>query len=224
MYPIRRLAVALLPLAVLAGACGNDATTSAPSATAPAPTPSSAAAPGTTAASGPTSSTTTSRPGGATPKTTAVPATSTALVLKANGLGDISLGTPADDAMARLTPKLGPAEPKPGPDSVCPGHTSAYWPAKDVAVWFDTDGNFEGWTVRKAGSGATADGVGVGTDLPALRRNFGDKLHVGENSLGHGWWAEGVSPDQAGFVGLLDQPGEAGRVISIWSGFTCTAH
>jgi hypothetical protein len=153
------------------------------------------------------------------------PGAPTALVLRPGAIGDINFGVTKAETVARLIAVLGPpAEQAKGTDSVCPNNTYARWPTPGVSVWFEQDGGLVGWSARQSAAGATPEGIAVGSDVAALRRAYGARLRMGESSLGHSFNVVGPSDESPTIVGLVDKPSDDGKVESLWSGFTCTAH
>jgi hypothetical protein len=174
------------------------------------PVPSSAAA--TTSASTPVPGTTAGTTAG-----TAV------LVLQTDGLGvlvgpatirQLPFGsTTLSTLKTVLTNTLG--APKTSPDPECGQGPRTSLTSGSMTALFDGT-KFVGWTADSRGKHpySTADGIGIGSTLAAVRKAYGP-VTVTNDSLG----PEFSTP--SGLGGLLSSTAATGKVVTLYAGETC---
>ena len=152
------------------------------------------------------------------------PAVGRKLALRAGGLDDIEFGAPAATTLKQLEAKLGPTEGGgPGHPEICPGYRIHTWHDRDTAVFFTPEGALAGWEIRSAASGATAEGVTVGSDVATLRRAYGPQLTIEETSLGEEFTVAEKPRGERTLSGIVEGPGDAAKIIGLWSGYICAA-
>jgi hypothetical protein len=206
----RRLSVAALGLALLAAGCDTGST---PSSSAGSVTPTTL--PPSAVPDQPTSST--------------APLRAAELMLAADGLGPVTLGTQAAVAMNRLTQALGPAE-KPTmipPTSGCDATRIFRW--KNFAVLINEvtarsggKPGLVGWRLGVPAAGSldleTDKGIGLGATVRALKAAYGESVTIGSGPAGPTFE---IATPKGAISGQLDGPGDAARIRTLQAGTVC---
>lgn len=237
-------ALALVAVVVLALPGGQGSTdslfatspSSAPSASAPAPTaePTSAPTPEPTpevtsaptpvavspSPAGPEQPVATAPPAGPPPTrepaTSPPPAPAGRIELRGDDLLVTRVGAPRAQAVAAVTAVLGPPSEDPSSTTRCVASMQEVaWPEFTLA--FDEAGTLSGWTSRSA-SLRTPSGVTVGTTVARLREVYADRLrlHPPNPDNGDTYVVDGVA-----MVGALSGSGDTDRVVALSNG-NCT--
>lgn len=143
------------------------------------------------------------------------------LVLQPDGLGfvvgsasirHVPFGSSSTTLRTALTTALGPLQTDVQPECGQGPRTSFSRSGFSVLI---AGSRFVGWTEQGgAPRRTTADGIGVGSSLSALRASFGT-VTLSRTSLGDEWASPGP------IAGLIDGRTPTSRVTTIYSGETC---
>jgi hypothetical protein len=219
---VRRTALAVIVVALLAPISCNDGNEAAdrPAAT------STTATTATTAPTGPTPAATTA---------SSAPASGTAaFVLKPDGIGDLAFGAGEAEARAALTKALGPPtfdESLPAESCSTGATRRVSWGDLTVLLGPGPGGGLTmvGWTYGTSEPPptpalTTAEGIGVGSTVAQLRAAYGDRVMVSEDT------AAGVvrfsvqgSRYQLPLAGVVSGPGDTATVRALYGGSYCAA-
>lgn len=156
------------------------------------------------------------------------------LVLELDGVGSIDpasaairhlpFGAPFDEVAAAIEPIIGTPEQDVAQDDCPPGpaRVLSYAGGLDLVVM---DGELVGWSLGADAdpSLTTVGGIGVGSTLEQVRGVLTDVV-VQDSSLGVELRAGVQDEDVDGLLsGVLDGPGDAAALTTLWAGTTCVA-